>query len=359
MLAPGCFYLDPINERPSAEIVRDTIALPFRGDTAYVHAESDDPDGDSLELAWSARACGPGGASCDAIAYVTGTQVAFDPTVPLARADGAPTAAIRVALVVRDRWGAFARPEQELVIDVQDHAPSLIVQHSGRDVGGRTFPVGVPIRIAAMFDDLDVTDDVTLTWEPFPAPGSRPELASWGPWPGPAMARIEEMKLIPDIDGNWTIRVTADDHQGGITVVDEVIDVVADTPPCLGALDPGTAPDATIIVDAPRRFAVLSVDDDINVYPAPSANDDYLRAASFAWSIASPASGGVLEPVVGLEAHDLVIDPAHYQPGDVLDVRVEIGDAIARTLPCDPAAPSCSLEASSCRQRQTWHVEIR
>ncbi|MCE9574248.1 MAG: hypothetical protein K8W52_13960 [Deltaproteobacteria bacterium] len=357
LAATGCFYVDPINERPSAEIVRDNVDLPHRGEVAQVHARYDDPDGDPVRIGWSALACGAGGLDCDAVPFQTGTTSLFTVVVPYIRADGTTVGAVRMLLDVADRWNAQARPEQQLVIDVVDHAPTVEVQTSGRQIDNH-YPVTVPIRVAAMFSDLDSGDDVTLTWKLFPAAGSRPETTTWEAWPGPPTTGLEEMKLIPDVGGNWTVRVTAVDGQGEMTVTDRVIDVREDAPPCIGALDPGTA-DATIIVDAPRRFAVLSVDDDINVYPAPSSNDEFLRAATFAWALASPATGGALEPVVGLGTSDLVIDPANYQPGDTLDVRVEIGDAIVRPLPCDPASPTCSVNGSTCMQRQTWHLEIR
>jgi hypothetical protein len=353
----GCFYVDPINERPSAEIVRDNIDLPFRGDLAQVHARFDDPDGDPVRLSWRAQACSLGGLECDANPFVTGTEVSFALQVPTGRELGAPTEAVRISLDVADVHGAIARPEQQLVLDVQDHAPTLRLQRDGRNLGDH-FPVTVPIRVSAAFADQDVSDAVSLTWQLFPAAGSLPTPDRWKVWPDPAPAGTEAYWLLPDIDGLWTVRVTARDHQGAETSQDLPILVTADQPPCLGALDPGAA-DATIIVDAPRRFSVLTVDDDINVYPAPSANDRFLRAAHFAWSVASPDTGGALASVIGLDQHDLVIDPANYRPGDQLDVRVEISDALPRVLPCDPALASCSIDGSACRQRQTWHLEIR
>ena len=355
VLATGCFYVDPINERPSAEIVRDSIDLPYRGQAAKVHARFDDPDGDSVTLSWGAHACSAGGIACDAETFETGTTPDFAPVVPATRNDHTKTAvgALRITLEVIDHWGAIARPEQELVLDVQDHAPSLTLQRSGREIDNH-YPVTVPIRISAGYGDLDALDKVTLKWALFAAPGSQVEMLQ--AWPGTPIVGVEERILVPDIEGVWTVRVTATDDQQQVTVKDISMSVAEDQPPCIGALDPGT-PEATIIVDAPRRFAVLTVDDDINVYPAPPANDLFLRAAHFTWSIAGPSGG--YEPITGLVSHDLVIDPANYQPGDTLDVRVDVSDSITRTLPCDPSLATCSVDGTACIQRQTWHLEIR
>jgi hypothetical protein len=53
-----------------------------------------------------------------------------------------------------------------------------------------------------------------------------------------------------------------------------------------------------------------------------------------------------------------VVDPASYAPGDLLTLRVDVSDRVARTPTCDAADPVCST-SDTCFQRLTWEVEIR
>lgn len=356
-LASGCFYVDPINERPSAEIVRDGVTLPLRGGATGVHAIYSDPDGDAPTYAWSVAACSAGGATCDE-PYLTGTTEALPIPVPVTRADHASSVqALAIHLDVTDSHGAHARPGQDLVLDVQDAAPMVAVQYSG--FYPATYPVTLPITVFAMKSDPD--DDpsnVTLTWELFPADGSDPIARTWTQLPPDTQhPAVEQYTLVPDVDGLWTVRVTATDGQGMTSHEDVAILVAADRPPCLGTMDPGMVA-GTIVVDAARRFSVLAVDDDINIYPAPPSGS-ILKSAGFHWSLASPVTGGVLAPL-GTDAANVVIDPAPYAPGDQLDLRVEISDAVPRTLPCSPDVASCAIDGgTTCFQRQTWHLEIR
>jgi hypothetical protein len=115
------------------------------------------------------------------------------------------------------------------------------------------------------------------------------------------------------------------------------------------------------IVDgvAPRRFAVLSVTDDLDFYPARADQTGFLGTASMRWYIATPDTGGAFVEVQGHAVADYVVDPSAYAPGDALSLRVEIDDRVGRQIVCDPAQPTCSLEQNECLQRVTWGVEIR
>ena len=79
--------------------------------------------------------------------------------------------------------------------------------------------------------------------------------------------------------------------------------------------------------------------------------------ARFRWFVASPDSGGELQPVAGLDSDGLTVDPLLYLPGDVLRVRVEITDRTAAWPLCPASADSCG--PASCRQRLTWTLEVR
>lgn len=348
--ASGCFYAETINERPSADIMRlDDNGVPARGSSLMFRAVIFDPDADAVEPSWRFEACSAAG-TCAALE--TGTDPIFSVTVPSTVVDE-PTVRIAVTLDVVDELGAVARPPQRLDLDVVNNLPTVQIQRRGRELDG-AFPPDVPITISARGADQDA-DAVALTWELFPPRTSEPTVRRFDRLPDPATGG-EEYVLIPDVDGEWTVRVTVHD---GIddAYVDLPILVVPDQPPCLGASDPTPVPDTTLVLDAPRRFAVLVVEDDLDVYPAPSPTDPFLGPAAFRWYVRAPGAPGFT--LVDTDVAGLELDPAQYDPGDRLDVRVEIDDRVGRDLPCAADAATCSLDQDGCLQRQTWSVEVR
>jgi len=348
--AGGCFYDGVINDRPSAEIHRVGSGVPARGDALQFQAVVDDPDGDRVETQWRAEACNEN-VVCTSIA--TGTDMVFGFRIP-ATAGGLPTVRVEVHLDVRDQVGAVARPPQSLSLDVINNPPDLTVQRRGRELAGR-FPPGVPITVSAAASDPD-GDAVTLSWVLYPAAGSVPGDRQWYRLPDPPTGG-QEYLLVPDVDGDWTVEVTADDGLDQ-TVVQSLIRVAPDRPPCLGAIDPiAPPPGAALVLDQPRRFSVLVVDDDLDVYPAPPPDDPYLGVAGFRWYLREPGATGFT--LVDTEVAALELDPAHYAPADQVEVRVEIDDRVGRTLPCAADAPTCSLGQDACLQRRTWTVEVR
>jgi len=163
-------------------------------------------------------------------------------------------------------------------------------------------------------------------------------------------------ELVAAVPGLWEIEATVRDFADSATQVIGV-PVAADHPPCLGASDPAVPPEgARIVLDEARRFAVLAVDDDLDLYPAPAPGDDVLGAASFRWFLATPASGGAFVELA-VDGNGVDLDPAAWAPGDELALRVEAVDQIDRPL-CDPAMDTCELVAG-CIQRQTWSLEVR
>ncbi len=351
--SPGCFYMDPINERPSAEIERVDDGVVFRGEELELRALVDDPDDDQVALAWRAQACdgpaGLGGTRCAAIA--TGTDRTFRFTVP-SKVEDRPTLEIYVDLDVTDARRAVARPGQRLELPVGNRAPLAIVQRRGRELEGQ-FPPRVPITISAIAQDED-GDDVTLAWQLYPASTSQPGAAVFEPAADQPEVG-EAYTLVPDVEGEWIVRVTASDRIERRDT-DTSILVRPDHAPCLGATEPASG--AVVLATAPRRFAVLVVSDDLDVYPAPPPGDPYLGAASFAWSM-RPVGAATFTPIADAAAIDF--DPAAFAPGDRIELRVEIDDRNHRSFTsCAADAPTCSLEPpASCRQRTTWIVEVR
>lgn len=355
-LAGGCFYTGDLNDRPSAEIARLTEGVPLRGEHVGFEALVVDP-GDQVEVSWRVDACRSTAPEwCEPVAYLKPEVLQIDVVIPNDVGEDAaygPTERLRVHLDVVDSHGAVARPSQELVVDVGNRAPTLDVQRRGSELAG-AFPEDAPIFVAARGADPE-GDEVTVTCEPFPPRGSVPGDWTWIQLADPPTGG-HEWRLVPDVPGAWMVRCTARDPLTE-TSTDTPIAVVADRPPCLGATAPAPAVGATIVLDAARRFSVLVVDDDLDVYPAPAPDDPFLGTAGFRWSIRPVGAAAFTE--VDADVAALELDPARFAPGDRLDVRVELDDRRRREIGCDVDAPTCSLTLDTCLQRQTWRVEVR
>ncbi|MCA9678269.1 MAG: hypothetical protein H6709_16740 [Kofleriaceae bacterium] len=355
--AAGCFYADPINERPSADIQRVTPGPIARGGTLSVFAEVFDPDGDMTDVAWAAFVCSDG--ACDAAPAATGAARSFSVTVPALTASGLPSTTVRVELDITDSWGAKAVPHQELELDLVDAGPTLLPQAQGRVYRGQ-HPLPIPVRIIAKVDDADdgpaaVTIDDPVLLEPR---GTTLAGSSITYLPDESSATERVYELIVDEPGNWDVRFTGHDPLGAEVETTLTVPFADDQWPCIGAADPGFPPEgASVVLDAPRRFALLSVQDDLDIWPPPPPSDPYLDATSFRWWLASPATGGALVALDGVDGAAVDLDPARYQPGDALELRVEIVDRADRAL-CDASLPSCEALAG-CFQRRSWTVEVR
>ena len=356
--ATGCLYLEPVNERPSAEIVRVGDGLVYRGDALTFQAVVDDPDRDVVDLAWRGQACDrpftDPAHRCSAVE--TGTDPSFGFAVPVA-VDGAPTRLLVITLDVTDVHGAVARPRQNLELPVANHPPTLELQRRGRELMGQ-FPVGVPITVSARGADVDL-DALALTWTLFPASASRPEDLVFARLPDPPGGG-QDYQLIPDVDGDYLVRVEADDGTE-VTRGELAIQVRPDHAPCLAAVEPTTPDGAVVIAIAPRRFAVVVVADDLDTYPPPAPDDPFLGAAALVWSMRPVGAPGFVTIGTGAAVD---FDPATFAPGDRVELRVEVADRTGRWPAQAPActvdAASCSVEPpASCVQRRTWLVEAR
>jgi len=354
---PGCFYTDPVNSRPHAQLQKETQGPLHKDDwvefTAYT---SDDPDGDRDDLiaVWRAYQCED----------VEGTLC--PPGSEFEQADGSiydkftfqipDKLPVRVVLRVHDRLGAFA--EDFMLVDVQNLDPDLSLQVQGYEVAGG-YPLGTYMQIFATGTDDD-GDALTYDWTLYPPAGSVPADVRWEEVDDPDN---EVYELEPDVIGLWTVEVTVSDPDGGSTTKDVPILVQADAPPCIAITDPLAEPVGTYILDAgddPRRFAVLSVTDDLDPFPSSDGDEDFLGEAGFRWYIATPDTGGELVQIDGHAAADYFVDPTAFAPGDEVELRVEVADRIEREIPCAVDQPTCSVIGDpSCLQRVTWGIEIR
>lgn len=353
---PACFYDDPINARPSADIRRVDPAQPFRGDVVTVWAAIDDPDGDVTTPAWRVYACTLD--ACDPAPFVTGVEYELVFTAPLDTVGGAPAAYARVELDVADSYGASLVPRQVLQLDLLNREPSLTTQRQGRLFRG-AYPVGSPVVVVARAVDADDAAGTLAFGDAAlypPADATLEDATLVGPVVEVTDAGLEaRWELVASAPGQWELALTASDPAGAELTEVVAVPVALDQPPCLGVAEPAFPPDgARIVLDERRLFRVLAVDDDLDVFPPPSPDDPLLGPATFRWSLA--VGDGATAPL-GVDGNAVTLDPAPYAPGAVLRLQVEAVDRLDRAL-CDPAAPSCET-LDGCAQRRSWTVEVR
>jgi hypothetical protein len=373
LAAPGCFYFDTINQRPSIAIRQTSSDAVSRDAVLTLEGRYDDPDSGVGALEWQVYACTSvsvqDGTSCDSAAFYSRTTSKLlagvdqvELRVPSLRASGAPVEALRVTLAARDDRGAVAKPTQELVIPVGNAAPTLEL----RKLSSHGYVPGVPIDVFAKLGDADDgPGKVTVQWKVFP-PNTQPTytLADLGVLAGTdPRHRTVGKTLTPHGTGDWTVRVTATDPVGATIERAVSISVDDDRPPCLAQWQP-IIPAATdrLPIFAPTVFQIPLVADDLDVYPALPA-DPVLGAATFAWSILPP--GAALHQVLaGATGNAIAFDPGRFSPGDLVELRVEAFDRAHPTTTCADSLATCpvvSQPACGARptQRQTWRLEIR
>ncbi|HEX5059139.1 MAG TPA: hypothetical protein VFV99_07250 [Kofleriaceae bacterium] len=361
LVLSGCFYTDPINQRPSLDIVRlPPVADPYRGDMVSLKANANDPEGYNVWFKWRAYAC-TDESDCDHAPYFEKSDERIDLMVPMDR-DPTSTGAVRaihVFLEGVDDYGATARPIQQLWIGVADHAPTLELR-AGSGYGN---VVNTPINVYAKVGDQDDKPETPqLSWIVY-TPTNNPAYEFVDitvPDDGDTKHKQYGKRITPHGTGKFTIEVTADDLLGSPTsTVTQTIElnVGDDRAPCLRQLTPlvATAP-AALPMAEPTLFQVHVVEDDLDPYP--TINDTILGTTQFTWSLLAP--GGSRQVLTGVTGNSVALDPASYQPGDILELRVEIADRVPRQIMCADSNATCSvISDNSCLQRQTWRVEVR
>ncbi len=350
-LVSGCFYTGGVNSRPKAEI-RETSVGPYNNtDTVtFTASKSEDQDGEVLRAEWWVVECtDDAGQVCPTSGAEQKQTLSPNETYTVQLKSKRP---LRIVLRVTDPRGAI--DEDSEVILVQNRAPTGSLQVQGSTTPQGAYPLGTAVDLLLTKSDPD-GDAVAATWSFEPPSNSVPGDVSF--------MRTSDTHYIldPDVQGVWTINVELDDGDETVVVTKTIL-FQADTPPCVGTTDPLAVPDGRYILESDgeqRRFSVLSVTDDLDVFPAPSPNDPILGTATFRWYLATPDTAGSFVELSGHEESDYLFDPSAYAPGDLISIRVEIDDRKLRTLPCDPALPTCSLTGDACLQRVTWGVEVR
>jgi hypothetical protein len=362
-LVPGCFYADPINQRPSLEIVNTSSEEVHRGDVVRLSALWDDPDGHFVTVRWRVYACTDATRpeACDPAPFEESSSSLLELVVPMQRVQPVvPVESLRVVLEASDEWGATARPSQELVIPVVNRPPTVELERSSR----YKYVAGAPIRLFAKVGDLDdgVAGLRPLAWEVF-----GPAQTSYTLEDDPDFVEgVEDPHFLhaakvftPDGPGEWMVRVTATDALGAQDRETMEITVVTDGPPCLAQVSPIVPPGGvTLPIATPTLFRVPIVIDDLDVYP-PQPADPVLGTATFQWSMRGPGQSAHV-PIAGATGNTFAFDPAAYALGDVVEVRVQIYDRNETPIPCVDSEATCSvISTPSCIQRQTWRVEVR
>ncbi len=365
VLASGCFYMEPVNQRPSIGIVPSSSDPLHRGDNVTLDARIDDPEGQAVALTWRAYACSdatvPGG--CDDTTFKdslpTDAAQDFNFTVPIHRADGTDVQSLRIELDAVDSLGATAKPSQELVMPVIDGPPTLMLRSQSR----YGYVINTPVQIYALVGDPDDGAPAVkpLGWQVFSPTSPAPPLTdiTTPPATDPTMLQFGK-QLVPDQLGNdWKVQVTATDPLGVQTVQIQPLTIVADHAPCLAQSAPiAPPPGSTLPITDPTLFEVLVVDDDLDPYPT-ILNDAIYGAETFTWSLLPPGAT-TRQVLTGATGASVPIDPASYTPGDIVELRVEIGDRNHTPVNCTDSDPTCSVISDpSCIQRLTWRVEVR
>ncbi|MEO8845400.1 MAG: hypothetical protein ABI591_24300 [Kofleriaceae bacterium] len=368
-LGAGCFYTDPINQRPSVAIHPVTMGDLYRGQQLVtLDGVADDPDGDVVAFQWRAYACHQDGTAqtCDAVEYDSGVDHEFITHVPMTLADSStPLNVVHVTLEGRDSYGATTRPSQIHDFNVTDAAPTLELRKQLEHNYVKGIAIDVYARIGDPDDVLDAATDA-----------SKITVSDWLA-EGPASA--DNFKLMQDIAapmddathfqlgksftptaiGDWTIDVTATDPSGNATQQLLPIHVDADHAPCVGQWDPTatSVPNTTIPITDPTLFQVLVVADDLDPYPS-LPNDPIFGTTEFHWSIVPP--GGTRQALSGVTGSGVALDPNSYTPGEIVELRVEIQDRTHTPVNCPDTDLTCSVISDpSCLQRLTWRVEVR
>jgi len=365
VLLTGCFYIDPIFPQPHYQftVQPDVIS---RGGMVTLSAQLKNTETQAGSFEWTVKGCtsfqGNAATGCDDPPFYPPPGNTDDSAstvqvgIPPAMMSGAKIQAIVVTLDARSDRGAKALPENTNEVYAVGNASPVLDLHRE----SHSLAVGGPIDVIAAYSDIDgAPGDVTLGWTvtaPPSAPAASFESFAIAQDPGDPTHRKAGRRLIPTAEGTWDVEVSARDPEGGTTTHHLALAVVPDQPPCLRQWLPTVPPvGATLPVSVPTVFQVPLVDDDVDPYPPIGAPSQL----AFAWSILRPGASR-REVQAGATGNAIVLDPAAFTPGDLVELRVEIADRQRAPLPCDDAALTCSIPSSaSCLQRQTWRVEVR
>lgn len=356
----GCFYIDPINQRPSLDIKQDEVGPIFRGDNVSFTAVVVDPDDHGVDLVWHVYLCTDATtfSDCDSEQAFTGDTRTFAFDVPMTRLDGTtPVEGFRIVLDGVDDHGAAAKPADQLQLPVLDRSPDLTLRKdSVYKQPNNTFVIGMPIDFYAVYGDGDdALDSLRIDWKVYAPQQVTPDFVD-APIDSPPGKRQVAKVLTPQVIGEWTVEATITDPGGNSIVKTEPASVVADAGPCiinpLPVVPAPTDPDLPVM--EPTLFQA-KVMDDLDSYPR-TPGGALFGESTFVWTILAP---GNPRTVIGT-GPNVLFDPSVYAPMTHVELRVEIQDRRLIPVNCPDGDATCSVGGvASCIQRQTWRVEAR
>jgi len=364
VLVTGCFYIDPINQRPSIDIRQTSADEVFRTSTVRLEGVANDPEGQLVFRQWRVYSCidAEDFSTCDSDPFHTEILDDTEFVVPETLADlVTPVESLLVILEAKDDYGAIARPRQELIIPVSNHPAVLELSMSSRYMHRTDYVVNTPIDLFAVVADPDdgPANILPLVWTVF-SPMTQPayniaELDVADPTPTTSLQFGK--RFIADGPGDWEVQVTAIDPLGAETTKSLKFKVEPDSAPCLAQWAPIAAPTGSAWpLSEPTLFQIGVVTDDLDPYPTVPG-DAILGTSTFAWSIKQPGAG--TRTPLGFTGSGVALDPGNYAPGDIVELRVEIQDRVPRAINCADAQATCSvISDDTCIQRLTWRMEV-
>ena len=359
VLVTGCFYIDPINQRPSIDIRQTSAETVYRKELVTLEGEYSDPEYQQVYFTWRAYACDDATdfSTCDHDPFTTDVLETFAFLVPERRVDvDVPVRSLWIVAEAKDDYGAIARPREELIIAVSDHAPVLTSALAPL----YDSVINTPFNLYLKVSDLDDGPaPVTLEWTVF-RPASNPlydfEDVEIGEPNQPGYLQVAK-RITPHGLGHWEVQVTGTDPLGATDTETFTFEVGPDDAPCLAQWSPIDAPSGTTLpLTEATLFQINVVDDDLDAYPTVPG-DNILGTTKFSWSIKQPGAGS--RTPLGVTGNGVAIDPANYALGDIVELRVEIADRNDTPITCADNLLTCSVISTSCIQRLTWRMEVR
>jgi hypothetical protein len=398
LLAAGCLFIEEVNHPP----------------TAALHIKSGAPDPGSPEqpVALAARCIpleldasasldpdeGKGGLQYQWRLYRRsgeGTLMEAAPEDAELQADGDHArvgwnraGAWAAEVTVTDGRGA-ASPPARLEFLVADAPPRAQIIADRGPSGCGDYAAGARLGFAALDEDIDAdamcapSETLTFAWRataPMAAAMAGLAAGPCGQRPAVGMLSVAADAMAPentrrvclwtDTPGTYEIELTTDDGAGrppaevaknGQTAR-ITLTVAGDRPPCMDGFRPAPGKTYSLGRDAEVIFEVTEILDDLDPYPGDGA--------SFRWSLWHELDP-VWRPVAGFHEAAIALDPTAYAIDELLRVRVEPVDRVARdTSLCDPAQLLCDYaqawpnesfcyQGSTCRAVATWEARFR
>ena len=352
MVTGACLAFEDINRPPQAriELGDGNVRSPVAGDVLTLWAnKSTDPEQPVSELVaeWLVLPCVIGDVDCVPLRQVLSATEPFELTLETNRP-------LEVVLSVTDEHGAVDRDTLPVLpanrLPVFQPAPYVATP-----TATGSFPLGPRLEVIAAAIDPDGNSDTVSVAGRAIGPNN-PDSSGGLLMPHPDVP--DTFLFVPDVTGTWIVEFEATDEDGGVSPKAAVPVVIeTDQPPCIER----AFPQAELVrtTDEPSALLeVLVVSDDLDPFPTPPSQDPAYGVPRFHWWVAAPASGGQFMPVEQHVASSYLVDPSAFAPGDVVSVRVEIQDRVARDVNCAADENICE-QVPGCMQRFTWEVAIR